>query len=41
MECKRCHVFCHYIGATVGGTMLYGCPKCGQVYYEPKDRKGG
>jgi hypothetical protein len=34
MLCEECHIFCVYIGATVGGTRLLGCPKYGRVYCE-------
>jgi len=37
MICKKCHEICKYLGAAVGGTKLYGCPKCGRVYYDPKE----
>ncbi|MEM1564346.1 MAG: hypothetical protein QW161_06725 [Candidatus Bathyarchaeia archaeon] len=33
MRCRNCDELCVYLGGTVGGTQLYGCPKCKQVYY--------
>lgn len=33
--CPKCEALLFKLGATVGGTPLYGCRKCGQVYWEP------
>lgn len=35
---KGCNGVLKYLGATVGGTKLYGCLICKRVYYEDKKR---
>ena len=38
---EKCHVFYVYIGSTVGGTELLGCPKRGRVYCEKEVKNDG
>jgi phage FluMu protein Com len=40
VECPDCKILCKYIGGTVGGTQLYGCPQCRVVYFLTRDDKG-
>lgn len=39
MICSNCEKVCKHLGATVGGTQLYGCPECKIVYFENNRRE--
>lgn len=33
MQCRKCGEVCVYLGGTIGGTQLYGCPRCRRVFF--------
>lgn len=40
-KCAGCKEFTLWVGALIGGTQVYGCPKCGLLYFDPPKKAEG
>lgn len=40
-KCAADKEFTLWVGALIGGTQVYGCPKCGLLYFDPPKKAEG